>query len=65
VGQMFCGIPHQVLPHGQNQHPEGMNFKLLAKLHGKHSQGVGKAVGLHLGMPTPWDGKLVSAPKFL
>ena len=27
---MFHSVPHQVLPHGQNQCPEGTNFKLLA-----------------------------------
>jgi hypothetical protein len=27
VGQMFHGVPRQVLPHGQNQCPEGMNLQ--------------------------------------
>ena len=55
VGQMFRGVPHHVLPHGQNQCPMGTNFKLLADHHGIHSRGMGKAVGLHLSTLTPRD----------
>ena len=50
VGQMFRDVPRQVLPHGQNQCPEGMNFELLAKLHVNHSRGVGIHVCLHHGI---------------
>jgi hypothetical protein len=32
--QMFRDVPHEVLPHGQNQRHEGENFKLLAEFNG-------------------------------
>ena len=65
VGQMFHGIHLQVLPHGQNQCPEGGNFKFLVDFNGSHPRGVGEVAGLHLGMPTPWDGKLARALEIL
>ena len=55
VGQKFHGVPLQVLPHGQNKCPEGMNLQLPAKHHGIHSRGMGKVVGLHPSMPAPHD----------
>ena len=39
---MFHGVPHEVFPHGQNQCPEGENFKLLANFNGIHPRGVGE-----------------------
>jgi hypothetical protein len=55
MGQMFHGVPRQILPHGQNQIPERMNFELPAKLHENHFQGVGEAAGLHPSMPTQYN----------
>jgi hypothetical protein len=55
MGQMFRGVPRQILPHGQNQCPKGMNFQLPANLHGNHSLSVGEVVRLHPNMPAPRD----------
>ena len=65
MGQMFCGVPREVFPHGQNQCPEGENFKFLADFNGMYPRGVGEATGLHLGLPAPRDGKLAHALKHL
>ena len=65
VGQMFCGIPREVFPHGQNQCPKGEMFELLTIFTRIHPRGVGKAPGLHPGLPIPRNGKLARAQKLL
>ena len=34
MGEMVHDIPREILPHGQNQCPEGENFQLPAEFHG-------------------------------
>ena len=65
MDQMFRGVPRQVLPHEQNQCPEGKNFQLPAEHHSVNSRGTGKTTRLHPSMPTPWHRRLVSDPIFL
>jgi len=65
VEQMFGGIPYKVLPHGQNQCPEGKDFQLPAEFHGMYSQGIGDIVGLHPGLPAPGDRELARALELL
>ena len=65
VGQMFRGVPHEIVPHGQNQRPEGENFKLLADFTRIHPRGVGKAPGLHPSLPTPRNGGIACALELL
>ena len=65
VGQMFRGVPRKVFPHGQNQCPEGENFKLPADFTRIHSQGMGEALGLHPSLPVPRNGGLAHALELL
>ena len=65
VRQMFRSIPCEVFPNGQNQCPEGENFKLLANFTRIHTRGVEKATGLHPGLPTPQNGKLARSLEIL
>ena len=62
---MFCGVPREVFPHGQNQRPKEENFKLPADFTEIYPRGVGEAVGLHPSLPAPWDEELASPLEFL
>ena len=65
VGQMFRGVPQEIFSHEQNKCSEGKDIKLPAYLTRIHSWGLGKALGVHLSLPPPRDGRLARALEFL
>ena len=62
-----CSVAFLVknFPHGQNQCPEGEDFKFLADFTRIHPRGVGKASGLYPSLPAPWNGGLAHGLELL
>ena len=51
MGQMFHGVPRQILPVGQKKCPTWENFKFLADRDGIHPKSLGETPRIHTPCP--------------
>ena len=55
MGQMFHGVPRQILPVGQNKCPAWKNIKFLADRDGIHPRSLGEIARIHTRQSSSWD----------
>ena len=64
MGQVFHGVPRQILPVGQNQCPAWKNFKFLAHKDAIHPRSLGKVARVHTRLSSSWDGLVARTQSF-
>ena len=61
---MLCGVPHEVLPIGQNQCPVWQNIKFSENRDRIHPESLEKAARIHISMSLSWDGQMAILQSF-